>query len=267
MLKVNDTYQLFKNEVSIQATLRRLGLGPTFGISCSAEARNTDCGRARYILLLILMTVLYSVISYAVPKEHPSCIPGSKLQKMRSKELLDLVTADQKEREHFEKMTRDEMIRLNEKDKIRRKRVAEIMSECGFTTAEDYAAASLIFQHGDVSDHYYLAFIWANKAVALGDPKQKSLVALTIDRYLVSIGKKQLFGSQFQASDANGWCFCLEPVEPTFPDSTRMAYLKKSFNDQIQFLKILNKGKKNCKNKVCPTKLSSTTKGSIVGFW
>lgn len=53
-----------------------------------------------------------------------------------------------------------------------------------------------MYQHGDVSDHYYLAFMWALRSVALGNEDVKSLVALTVDRYLVSIGKKQLFGSQ-----------------------------------------------------------------------
>lgn len=39
--------------------------------------------------------------------------------------------------------------------------------------------------------------IWSRKTEELGDKNGKSLSALAIDRYLVSISKKQLFGSQF----------------------------------------------------------------------
>ena len=72
----------------------------------------------------------------------------------------------------------------------------EILGEGCFKSAEDYAAASLIYQHGDSPDHFFQAFIWALRAVQLGDFQQKSLVAMTVDRYLISSGKKQLFGTQ-----------------------------------------------------------------------
>ena len=196
-----------------------------------------------------------------------NCFMQPGLQKIRSKELSDLVTADQKSREQFDKLTREEMTQVQIDDTTRRKRVGEIMGEGCIKTAKDYAAASLIYQHGDVPDHYYQAFIWANRAVVLGDARQKNLVAITIDRYLLSIGKKQLFGSQFKASDKTGWCTCIEPVELSFTDADRTRYDQIKLSEQYQFMVMLNKGKKNCHSTECPGKLAPTLRGSVPGFW
>ncbi|MBA2649729.1 MAG: hypothetical protein H0U75_09100 [Legionella sp.] len=197
-----------------------------------------------------------------------TCISDPRLQIIRSKELHTMYLADQKERVGFgTDMSRKEINQLIEQDLKRRKRVGEIMGEGCISTMEDYAAAALIYQHGDVPDHYYQAFIWASKALSLGDLKQKALVAMTIDRYLISIGKKQLFGSQFQASSTSGWCTCLLPVEQSFPDSLRMDYLEKKLSEQFKFLLTLNKDKKNCPSNECDIKLSPSLKGSVPGFW
>ena len=112
--------------------------------------------------------------------------------------------ADQKERENFAKITELQRSIFLENDLARRKRVGEIFGEGCLKTPRDYLNAALIYQHGEVSDHYYQAFIWANRALSLGDDKASQFVALTIDRYLVSIGHKQLFGSQAYSSAEQG---------------------------------------------------------------
>lgn len=50
--------------------------------------------------------------------------------------------------------------------------------------------------HGEVADHYFQAFYFANKADIQGYKDAKWLKAAAIDRYLVSIGHKQLFATQ-----------------------------------------------------------------------
>jgi hypothetical protein len=195
-----------------------------------------------------------------------SCLKQPEKQKSRSKELEDMVLADQKERVDFENLSEEERLDLVENDLIRRKRVGEILGEGCFKTAQDYAGASLIYQHGDVPDHYFQAFIWAMRAVELGDEKQTQLVALTIDRYLVSIGKKQLFGSQLYASEATQWCFCMEPTEDSFPDSRRKEYTGYSLQDRYDWLVSMNIGK-SCSNSECTTPLQPSPKESIPGFW
>lgn len=228
-----------------------------------------------YLLILTLLISFNSSIASASSQKQlsdqpmPSCSNDSKMQEARSKELAQLVALDQKEREHFNThMTLNEINNQIKNDLIRRTRVGEIMAEGCFKTASDYAAASLIYQHGDVPDHYYQAFIWANRAISLGDIKQKGLAAMTIDRYLISIGKKQIFGSQFYAKNVRGnGCFCLQPIERSFPDSLRIEYLGKKLADQYDYLSKLNNKEMNCSAVECPTKLSSTPKGTIPGFW
>jgi hypothetical protein len=221
-----------------------------------------------FFLLFILSFYNNSIASSQKSTQlMPSCLTNPKIQEARSKELAHLLASDQKEREHFKNMTQSEINIIKREDLNRRQRVGEIMAEGCLKTADDYTAASLIYQHGDVPDHYYQAFIWANKAIALGDRKQKKLAAMTIDRYLISIGKKQIFGSQFYASNVTGWCFCIQPVEVSFPDAVRVAYLGKKLADQYNYLLKLNNKKINCTMIECPTKLSPTPPGSVIGFW
>src|SRR5690606_89236 len=142
----------------------------------------------------------------------------------RCRELQQLVQDDQKEREDWDQLSEEEKQNVSCHDESRRRRVGERFGEGCFKEARDYAAASLIYQHGDVPDHYFQAFLWAKRAVDSGDLSSKGLVAMTIDRYLVSQGQKQLFGTQAFASEETGWCFCLQPVERSFPDLKRIVY-------------------------------------------
>ena len=198
---------------------------------------------------------------------NQTCLTHPDVQHLRSKELAELVDLDQKDRENWDELSEEEKTNIAARDLKRRMRVGEIFGEGCFKTTADYSAASLIYQHWDVPDHYYQAFIWANEAVSLGDAKQKHLVALTIDRYLVSIGKKQLFGSQAFASDNSNWCFCLEPIESSFPDALRLDYLGSTLSQQYDWLSSINEGKNDCPTAECQHELKPTPKGSIPGFW
>lgn len=221
-------------------------------------------------MLFNILTLLFFFNSSIASSEQliPTCITDPKIQEARSRELTELLSLDQKEREHFNNhMTPNEINKSVMNDLARRKRVGEIMAEGCFKTAADYTAASLIYQHGDVPAHYYLAFIWANQAIALGDEKQKKLAAMTIDRYLISIGKKQIFGTQYYTANATEGCFCLQPVEGSFPESRRIEYIGKKLTDQYDVLLELNNKKINCSAAECPIQLSATPKGTIAGFW
>ncbi|VEG91173.1 Uncharacterised protein [Legionella spiritensis] len=222
----------------------------------------------RVILSVSLM--VFATVSFSQPQSTTSrylpCLSQTDLQQERSRELKTLVDADQKEREDWDKLSEDEKQTVSIHDMARRKRVGEIFGEGCFKSAQDYAAAALIYQHGDTPDHYYQAFVWANRAVNLGDTKSRHLAALTIDRYLVSIGKKQLFGSQAFASDETNWCFCLQPVEKSFPDDRRKDYSGRSLKENVDMVLFLNEGK-DCPNIECPGNLKPTPEGSVPGFW
>lgn len=198
---------------------------------------------------------------------HIPCVDQPVIQAARSKELADLVNADQVEREHFDELSEDEKMTLMTNDLIRRKRVGEILGEGCFQSAADYAAASLIYQHGDTPDHYYQAFVWANRAVGLGDDQQKGLVAMTIDRYLISLGHKQLFGTQAYGEEVDGYCYCLQPVEESFPDAKRLAYSGATLAQMYEGLAEMNEGKTNCVTTECAVHLNPSPMGTVPGFW
>lgn len=185
------------------------------------------------------------------------------MQLKRSIELQMLVAEDQKDRENWQSMSQKEMIKLGYHDLIRRKRVGEIFAEGCFHDPKDYLAAALIYQHGDTSDHYYQAFIWSKRASELGDFSGKNFSALAIDRYLISVGKKQLFGSQYQKLSSNR-CWCMQSVETSFPDSLRKEYSGRSLSDNYKMMTTFNAA--GCPNIECQTSLQPTPKGSVIGL-
>lgn len=131
--------------------------------------------------------------------------------------LRDAFLADQSDRKAG---TAD----LMEVDRERRQRVAEIGAQGCLHDAEDYFWAALIFQHGQRSEHYLTAIIYARKSYDLGQEYSLSLYEAAIDRYLMSLGRKQLFATQiasplfYKMSEGKpeDEIPCLWPVDETF---------------------------------------------------
>ena len=170
-------------------------------------------------------------------------------------------------------MSKVDWDKFNKEDLATRKRVGEIFAEGCLKTAKDYLAAALIYQYGNVLDHFYQTYIWATRAAKIGVNEAeiksaKGLAALAIDRYLVNLGNKQLFGTQFfSISSKDGGCFCMRRVEPGFPDILRKEYLGQSLHKRsLQKFALFNKGK-NCPNVECSEDLKPTPKGAVPGLW
>lgn len=131
------------------------------------------------------------------------------------KELTEISKKDQADR-----MTPNPEMTAN--DTKRRVRVAAIAAESCLKDKDDYFTAAVVFQHGSLPEHYMQATLYANKSAALGHPAAESLRLLTIDRYLMSLGYKQIFGSQVTAPAAfkqvesdKDTIPCLWPIEDT----------------------------------------------------
>ena len=136
-------------------------------------------------------------VQFALAADNSKYLPCKEdkdRQARRSGELAKLLAEDQASRAGSDPWKTIDL----EADRARRMRVGEIFGEGCFSNANDYAAAALIFQHADSSnpDHFFQTFLWAKKAVELGDSKQKWLAAAGIDRFLVNTGHRQLFGTQ-----------------------------------------------------------------------
>ena len=193
--------------------------------------------------LLALLCLGCAHISQAsAPPLSLTCQANPKVQEARSHELKALYDGDQDDRKeieaHLDKVwPKDKVETMSRNDAERRRRVAEIFADGCFKTAADYAHAAMIYQHGIVPDHFYQTFIWSQRAVELGDPSQKHLMALGVDRYLMNLGQKELFGSQAKKINFDDLCWCLAPIEPSFPESVRQEYLGKTKADQFAWLK------------------------------
>ena len=219
-------------------------------------------------VMVVFNLVFMSNVLAKTPSGDFSYCADPKLQKARSDELQRLLAADQSCREDMSKWSKKNFKEMIKRDMVRRKRVGEIFAEGCLRTPQDYLAAALIYQHGDVPDHYYQAYIWAARAIELGGKNAKSMVAVAIDRYLVSLGKKQLFGSQFYSDDTQpNHCFCMRKVELSFPDSLRQEYLGKALQESsYEKFAMFNQGKQ-CPNVECSEDLKPTPKGTVPGLW
>lgn len=227
------------------------------------------CCRSIFLIVLIVSGSLIaqaSNMSLSMP-----CAVNPKIQKQRSDELQKLYATDQGDRKEIEEhpdrpWPPEKMITMSKNDLKRRKRVGEIFAEGCINTAADYKAAAMIYQHGTYPDHFYQTFIWSKRGVDLGDQKQNSMVGLGLDRYLVNSKHKQLFASQARKMNGSE-CWCLQPIEESFPDVIRLQYTGKTKADKIDWLKSMNVGH-TCPDIECKMdELKPTPKGSVPGFW
>lgn len=124
---------------------------------------------------------------------------------------------------NWEVVTEKELKWLQKRDKKRRDSVLFLHQLGQIKSAADFHHASLIFQHGETSQDYAVAHEFAKKAIELGDESAKPLFAATQDRYLLSIGKSQRYGTQFKRNEHGEWEL-VEPVDYSFTDEERAKY-------------------------------------------
>ena len=183
---------------------------------------------SRAVKILVSCSILLSCTSQAANEKHTASTfenfqqiktltrdyycPEDKHREVQ-KELVEISQKDQADR-----MTANPEMTAN--DTKRRVRVAAIAAESCLKDKDDYFTAALVFQHGSLPEHYMQAAIYANKSTALGHPLGGALREATIDRYLMSLGHKQIFGSQVtspaaykQVETEEDTVPCLWPVE------------------------------------------------------
>jgi hypothetical protein len=96
--------------------------------------------------------------------------------------------------------------KVRQRDEQRRLRVLEILRSATLTAAEDYYHAAMVLQHGGQPADYLLAHILTVAAVGKGYQEALWLSAATLDRYLDSVGKSQVFGTQYhQRGPSQPW--------------------------------------------------------------
>jgi hypothetical protein len=218
-------------------------------------------------LLFPILLLSISSCASAQTGHYVACSQDPQKLEARSRELARIVKSDQDERADFQSKTPEEMQEMTKHDLSRCKRIGEIFGEGCFSKAQDFAAAALIYQHGDVPEHFFQTFLWAKRAVELGDHSQQRMMALEIDRFLVNVGKKQLFGSQATKDGTTpDDCWCLQQVEESFPDHLRKSQAGKNLSEALEWVQTLNAGK-SCPIQQCTKELHSSPMGTVPGFW
>jgi hypothetical protein len=152
-----------------------------------------------------------------------------------------------------------------------RKEVGSLFAEGCFTTGRDYHNAAVVFQHGEVPEHYYQTYVWANRAVQLGDSEARWLIPRAIDRYLMNSGYKQLYATnlineRFFGPVAEGVTitWCVWPNVARIRDRQRRALGVSTLNQQITRAKGMNTGPSTG---LCSIQIPDPPRGLFPGIW
>ncbi|MBL0021214.1 MAG: hypothetical protein IPP23_02220 [Sphingomonadales bacterium] len=145
-------------------------------------------------------------------------------------EMNDLFLADQAIRLDVEKRggwraVKDDqafMQRWEREDSARLKRTGELLELDALKAGIDFYRAAFIFQHGDKPEDYLKAHHLAVIAISKGYDA-RWISAATLDRYLQSIGKQQIYGTQYRANEAGE--YISHPVEPEVVSDAERALL------------------------------------------
>lgn len=119
--------------------------------------------------------------------------------------------------------TAKELSWLKRRDKKRKEAVLFLYDLDSIKTSLDYHHAAYILQHGETLQDFALAHEFAKKSIELGDESAKWLFAATLDRYLLSTGKPQKYGTQFQVN-RDGDLDLVKPIDETVTDEERAKY-------------------------------------------
>jgi hypothetical protein len=87
---------------------------------------------------------------------------------------------------------------LEAQDREHRKRAKALLDSGALSSGDDFYHAAFLFQHGDKPEDYLLAHSLAVIAAARGRADATWIAAATLDRYLQSIGQKQVYGTQYR---------------------------------------------------------------------
>ena len=143
--------------------------------------------------------------------------PRAEAGLLDSPELAALWNEGQLERQDVDRSPAD----LAERDLARRVRVMKAVRGGGIHTPADYFHAAGVLQHGSLPEHYHLAFDLARRAADAGHPPARWLAAAAMDRWLMSCGLPQRFGTQY-VDRGDGWM--IYEVDPVTTDEERAGW-------------------------------------------
>ena len=137
--------------------------------------------------------------------------------------LDDLYAADQKDREAVYNSAA-EIDALKLRDAERRRELVAMIGQGGVNTSNDLYHAAVLFLHGTEPKEFLSAHRLATMASINGHRPSRWLAAATLDRFLMSIGLPQTYGTQFEHSEDDNRYQLRLPI-----DDTTVLHFEKHF--------------------------------------
>jgi len=159
--------------------------------------------------------------------------PAPISQVSREAALQAMFEADQAERSG--PIEQVDMDALNEKDRVRRDSLRALVADGVLASAKSYYHAAMIMQHGVDSMDYRQANEWARMSEELDSTKVETrwLVAATWDRYQMSRGEPQWYGTQSDRLDGGKGALVLYRIDPTRVTDRERIYRGVGTIDQL----------------------------------
>jgi hypothetical protein len=123
-------------------------------------------------------------------------------------ELQKMYHQDQEDRAEINRDNPDfsDWQKIKKRDDERKEKVENLYKKGLIKTAEDMFYAGMIYQHGGDTESFKKAIELSKKSYEMGSDDGKWLYPRAEDRYLLSIGKAQIWGTQFTWRDGK-WVF------------------------------------------------------------
>jgi hypothetical protein len=112
-----------------------------------------------------------------------------------------------------------DMERIWEDDNEREIEVLKMLQNGSVESGDELYYAAVIMQHSNCNKFIKLANDLAKASMEKGNENAKWLYAASLDRYLLGEGKKQKFGTQYNAIDGT-----ILPLDPDTTDAERAKY-------------------------------------------
>ena len=163
-----------------------------------------------------------------------NCSPPAPARQVdREGALRALFEADQAERSGPVEQVNMEV--LNERDRIRRDSLRALVADGVLGSAKSYYHAAMIMQHGADSMEYRQAHEWARKSEVLDSTRVETrwLVAATWDRYQMSRGEPQWYGTQSTRVDGGKGALVLYRIDLTRVTDRERKYRGVGTIDQL----------------------------------
>jgi hypothetical protein len=123
-----------------------------------------------------------------------------RIERPTNPEMTAIFNADQAARNDQENV---DWAAVSKEDEARRGRVQKLLDAGELRSGDDFYHAAFVFQHGNAAADYLKAHALAIIAAARGNESATWIAAATLDRYLMSIGQAQIYGTQFTNRGGN----------------------------------------------------------------